>query len=226
MAVATGVGVAGLLPLPSMAAKPDRIITGIGGWTHPTKVVFAGTRLRLERVELHRQSLYPVFFVSGPPIGTVVNAAFTTRLSAANGWWSSEIRHVTDTGLDTIRSGGTSDGAIDVDEIAVITTKRSRRTAGLTLLLSADRAVDAVARSAKVGATRPVVVGGEEVSMSLMIESPPVVPYATPGYWSVSVGENHPDHRVTLRRFDVNASTGAVWEVDPVEGTRTKLLKP
>jgi hypothetical protein len=206
------------------SADADRVVTDIASWTHPTKAVFASSRATLRRVELHRGGTYPVFFVSGPSLGPVATRAFAAKLSAANGWWSSEIRHVTAAGLADVGQSASAEGDIDVDEVVVLTTKRAGRTVSVRPLLSADAALDRAAKALGADAARSVVVNGERVSFTLMLESPPAVPFTAPGWWSVSLGEDHTDHRVTIRRVDVDASTGAVWEVDPVEGTRTKRL--
>lgn len=228
MAFGAALALGPLGPAPARAAKPDRVVVAVATWQHPTKAVFASSRLRLERVELHRRSVYPVFYVSGPGLSSVVTDAFARQLSAANAWWPSEIRHLTAEGLSTIRSAGADgrvDGDIEADQVVVLATRRRAKVVTVERLLSADQAIDRAAAALGGAGRPPVVVNGERITFSFLLDGVPTVPYAAPAFWSVSLGENHPDHRVTLRRVDVDAATGAVWEIDPITGERTKRLR-
>jgi hypothetical protein len=225
VAIAAAVTASALTRSYVVAASPDRVITDVAVWKHPTKDVLVGAHFHLERVEMHKGAVYPVFFVSGPAVA--VSPALGKALSAANGWWSSEIRHVTAEGLARL-ADPSAEGDIDVDQIIVLSTKRAKKTVTVHRLVSADQAVDRVAKAVKFDAYKPVVLGGEKITFSMIVDGAPILPFASSGSsgsWSVSVGENHPDHRVTLHRYEVDAVTGAVWEVDPVEGRRKLVLK-
>lgn len=202
------------------AARPQRVVTDIAGWTHPTKAVLRGAGVDLKRVELHRAGVYPVFFVSGPSIGPIVTAAFASRLAAANGWFALEIRHAVDPN-DPSLVAPANESSILVDQIVVVTTDRAKQRVTVRRLLSD---ADVLRRVTKAIGFTPQTVdnGGETVHIRLVLDDVPAVPFAAPGFWTAAVIEDHADHVVTRQRYDVDASTGAIWAVD-VDLHRTRV---
>jgi len=68
------------------------VITDIANWKHPTKNVFEKHGIKLTKVVLQQNGVYPVFYAAMPGDPMLVrndkdNIAFLLELGKANGWW-------------------------------------------------------------------------------------------------------------------------------------------
>ncbi len=68
------------------------VITDISNWKHPTKNVFEKHGIKLIKVVLQQNGVYPIFHAAMPGDPRLVrndkdNVAFLLELGKANGWW-------------------------------------------------------------------------------------------------------------------------------------------
>lgn len=79
-------------------AKPDKVIIDISSWTHPTKKYFnVNYGYKLTKVELYKNSTYPVFYVDIIKKNTDSNnmtwsIADSYNIAKANGGWPFDIK--------------------------------------------------------------------------------------------------------------------------------------
>jgi hypothetical protein len=95
--------------------KPDRVITDVTAWKHPTKTALATlNEAKVVRVEFYKAGSYPVFFVQRVKDSTTYRYLqlhetatmdrWAARILKANADWAFEVVDQTDRGFDRFRT--------------------------------------------------------------------------------------------------------------------------